>query len=413
MKIVMVPNPTGTGHSMRMYSIAKELLKEQNVDITVFLGSMQNVFVNLFEEIGVEIVDLNPYQVVNYAKKSHLEEQLNWSTLIESYFSPTFFNGSIILKYIDLLKEYQPDMVVSDYNINATIAAGLMNIKNTFVTERHNFTLVDVSDNILKEGGFEINGTDLKKARSSMNSLFEWIGENTELILTDKPYVEEMDKDSAMERFLNDGKAVFVGPMIRPIDEEKEEYLTEIGVDPDKGPIVVATVSGTTMFSENKDNMINQYIDLYNFMKKDYPDIQFVLLGRDDIQVPEGMISIPYLRNWIPLLKKCDLLLSHPGWITVTEISALHVPTVFCLASFKEYHEAEAYLRLEKLGYYTHYGFDTNSLYDKVSEILITKENLLENYKKIAPDALGASKAARLILDKVNHNEKSYLLTTN
>ncbi|PGD54105.1 hypothetical protein COM36_32160, partial [Bacillus toyonensis] len=102
-----------------MYSIAKELLKEQNVDITVFLGSMQNVFVNLFEEIGVEIVDLNPYQVVNYAKKSHLEEQLNWSTLIESYFSPTFFNGSIILKYIDLLKEHQPDMVVSDYNINA------------------------------------------------------------------------------------------------------------------------------------------------------------------------------------------------------------------------------------------------------------------------------------------------------
>ncbi|PGD48885.1 hypothetical protein COM36_32730 [Bacillus toyonensis] len=69
-----------------------------------------------------------------------------------------------------------------------------MNIKNTFVTERHNFTLVDVSDNILKEGGFEINVTDLKKARSSMNSLFEWIGENTELILTDKPYVKKWIK---------------------------------------------------------------------------------------------------------------------------------------------------------------------------------------------------------------------------
>ncbi len=413
MKIVMIPNPTGTGHSMRMYAIAQELLKNEDVEITAFLSSMQNVFVNLFQEIGADIVDLNPYKVVNYAKKSHLSENLNWNSLIDGYFAPTFFNGSIILKYMDLYKNHTPDIVISDYNINATIAAGLMKIKNVFVTERHNFTLVDVSDETLQEGGFEINNTDLQAARFSMDTLFRWIGEHTELILTDKPYVEEMDKDTTMEGFLMNGKAVFVGPMIRPIDNENEDYLKELGIDPNKGPIIVATVSGTTMFSENRQEMLKQYTDLYKLLKEDNPDIQFVLLGREELQVPDGVISIPYLKNWIPLLKKCDLLLSHPGWITVTEISALQVPTIFCLSSFKEYHEAEAYRRLELLGYYTHYGFEVGSLYQKALEIMDSKDRILENYQKIAPDALGAQKAAHLILDKLKTIENYKLLTVN
>lgn len=31
--------------------------------------------------------------------------------------------------------------------------------------------------------------------------IHKWIGEHTELILTDKPYVKEMDKDTTMEGF--------------------------------------------------------------------------------------------------------------------------------------------------------------------------------------------------------------------
>lgn len=43
--------------------------------------------------------------------------------------------------------------------------AGLMENKNVFVNERHNFTLFDVADEPLQGGGFEINDTDLRAAR--------------------------------------------------------------------------------------------------------------------------------------------------------------------------------------------------------------------------------------------------------
>ncbi|MBL3819687.1 hypothetical protein RCJ96_09755 [Bacillus sp. BSL6] len=48
--------------------------------------------------------------------------------------------------------------------------AGLMENKNVFVNERHNFTLVDVADAPLQEGGFEINDTDLRAARFAMDT---------------------------------------------------------------------------------------------------------------------------------------------------------------------------------------------------------------------------------------------------
>ncbi|MGG3574655.1 glycosyltransferase [Bacillus gobiensis] len=407
-KIFMVPNPTGTGHNMRMYSIACKLTENKDADVTIVLSSLQDTFTPLIENIGAQVINFNPERVVNYSKKSHLEEELTWQTMINQYFSDTFFNGSVILKYMSLFSENKPDVVVSDYNINASIAACMLNIKHVFVTERFNFTLVDVSNELLKKGGFRLNEAELDSARTSMNELFKWLGNNTELILTDKPYVEEMDRNSLIKTFFDEGKAHFVGPMIRSIEQKEDpSFFSSLGINEEAFPLITATVSGTTMFKENKKKLLDLYIDMFQKIKKDYPQAQMVLLARENLVVPEGILSLPYISNWIPLLKKSNVLLSHPGWITVTEISAMGIPAIFCLASFKEYHEAEAYLRLDKLGYQTHYGFDLDSLVEKVDSTINNKDLVISIYKNVYEDSNGASKASDYILSvALQENQK-------
>lgn len=409
-KIFMVPNPTGTGHNMRMYSIACDLVKEKEVNVTVVLSSLQDTFTDLFNGIGVKVIDFNPEKVVNHTKKSHLEKNLNWETMIGGYFSKTFFNGSKILKYMNLFLENKPDVVVSDYNINASIAACLLRIKHVFVTERFNFTLVDVSNDLLEAGEFNVNKNELDEARNSMNALFQWLGDNTSLMLTDKPYVKDMDEGSIIEKYFQEEKIQFVGPMIRPIDQNEDpSFLFELGVKKDAYPLIVATVSGTTMFKENKEKLVSLYTKLFEDLKKDFPKVQMVLLAKEDVSVPKGMLSIPYISNWIPLLKKCDLLLSHPGWITVTEVSALKVPAIFCLSSYKEYHEAEAFERLNKLGYETNYGFDSDVFYKKAYKLINNKESLIKSYQNAYKDHSGSMQAAHLITEIACEGSKKVL----
>ncbi len=123
-RIILAPNPTGTGHNMRMLTIGKEILKRCPDDkLIVLLGSMQDVFTPLFKEAGIKIIDLSPTGIIDYSVSSHLEMKLDWNTMIKNYFVPTFFNGDKILRYVDIFVKEQADMVISDYNINAAIAA--------------------------------------------------------------------------------------------------------------------------------------------------------------------------------------------------------------------------------------------------------------------------------------------------
>lgn len=401
--IALLPNPTGTGHNMRMFAIAKELRQKTDEEIVLFLSSMQHIFTSMFEEIDVEVVNFTPNEITDFSKKSNLSKELHWETMVGKYFTSNFFNGNKILKYMNLLSQYKPSLVVSDYNINATMAAGHLNIKNIFVTERYNFTLVDVSNEQLEKGGFSVNRNELNEARIVLNQLFNSLCSKVDLILTDKPYVESMDKGSFMEKYLEEGKALFVGPMIRELPTYDTNIRKEMGLE--DGKIIVATVSGTTMFTENKDLLLNSYIQMYSELRKQHSDLEMVLLGRSEVDVPDGVHSIPYLPNWIPLLQEASLLFAHPGWITATEIASLKVPTVFCLSSYSEYHEVEAYERLKNLNFATNYGGNVDDLIQTAEPLLSDPsavEALLDNYTSLAYDNQGSKRAAKHILSLLN-----------
>ncbi|MGM0213177.1 glycosyltransferase [Enterococcus sp. AZ109] len=395
-KVLLAPNPTGAGHNMRLLAIGKKLKQtNDSLEIKVLLGSRQDVFTELFEKAGIEVIDLNPTGIIGYSNKSHLSRTLNWKTMITNYFIPTFFNGDKILKYVDLINAIEPDLLISDYNINASIAGITTNTKSVFVTERHNFTLVDVEINDLISGGFDVDIPEITAAQNDLNRLFSWLIENTDLVITDKVFLETFKSDVQLS---NNDKVHFVGSMyVEREDTEAIDFKSLLINRND--PYIVGTVSNTTMLEEDKFKNLEVYINTFKRLKTFIPNLQLVLLGTSEKPKRDsGIVYLPYLPNWKTLIENSNLLVSHPGWITVTEVAYLHVPTVFYLPNFMEYHEVEAYRRLEQLGLPVFSGYNTNKFSNIILEILQTdKDNLFLGYEALCPSEDGVDKAIGLI----------------
>lgn len=399
--ILFAPAPTGSGHNMRVLSIGRAL-KDRNpdIDLKVALASLQDVFTPMFEGSGIGVIDVAG-QLMDYSKKSNLSRQLDWGSYIAGYISNTFLSSERMLAYLAIIEEHKPRVVISDFNMAACLAAIFSRTPLVFVTERYDFTLCQLTDEDLSEGGFELNAEDLNRARLALHKQFSWMIEQSQLVLTDKPYIPEMDNGTPVASALHSGKAHFVGPMIRDFTQTNASTVrADLGLG--DGPFVVASISGTTMFAESKQNLLNGYLEAFERLRAERPELKMVLLGRQDIAPREGVISVPYYPDWMGLLREASLLVSAPGWITVTEIAALNIPTLFVLPSKSEYHEAEALDRLGRLGFPTYLGCEPARIAELIGAEL-DKDTAAPTYfgahqRVAAPDGLGAHRAASRIL---------------
>ncbi len=400
MKIVLAPNPTGSGHNMRALALAGELRRQiPDADLTVLLASLQTTFVKLFREAGVTVVDIAGNQV-DHATSSHLKQQMNWETYISGYIASSFVNGDRLLSYLALYQDLAPDLVVSDYNISASMAAAISGTPHALVTERYDFTLYQIDDSTLEAGGFQVNSEDMRRGRNSLHAVFDWIVSTAEIVLTDKPFLRELDEGTAVACAMENGHAIFTGPMIREVPEHKNGIDVRKKLGLGLGPLMVGSVGGTTMFLENKQQAIESYISAYGILKRDYPNLQFVLLGRELVEAPDDVVVLAYLPDWMPLLQEADVLLSAPGWITVSEVAAMRVPTVFVLSSLSEYHEVEASRRLELLGFPSLVAPDANKLAQTLRPYIGSRNDTRQTPAQIAvaPDGSGTRKAVNLLI---------------
>lgn len=412
MHILFTPNSTGSGHNMRTLAIIKKVQDNNpNVIISVVLLSLKNIFYKLYQEAGCNVIVLNN-SINDHSKVSHLSKFFDWKTYIEGYISNSFLNSSLILKYTALYIGAKPDLIVSDYNLSASAAAHIGKFKHAMVTERYDFTLFQVSNKELTDAGFIVNADEITAARESLHRIFEGIISSSSIILTDKPYIAELDKNTALENAAKSGKVKFVGPMVRDIPTKNtqadDEVLRSFGIELNaKDKLIVASVGGTTMFIENKHNLIQKYIDLYNSLRKKIPELKMVLISRENIEPTDGIYVFDYIPNWLPLLNRANVLLSAPGWITATEVALVRVPVVYVLADQSEYHEVEASKRLKELGFNSFINPDIEQLTDIVLNI-ISEENIIDlaPYLALAPFGDGASKAARYLIGAIEQDHK-------
>lgn len=410
MHILFTPNPTGSGHNMRTLAIIEKLfLHKKNIRVTVVLSSLENIFFGLYKNLGCNVITL-PSNIKDHSKISHLTKEFNWETYIEKYISASFLNCSLILKYTSIYLEEKPDLVVSDYNLSASAAAHIGDFNHALVTERYDFTLFQISNDELKEAGFIVNCNEIDNARKSLHTLFEGIIRSAKIILTDKPYLPDFDKDTAIGHALDKGKVKFVGPMIRDIPYKNKTNKTELSKLLNikisyNDIIIVASVGGTTMFVENKNKLIKTYIDLYGNLHKKIKNLKMILICREKIDAPNGVYVYDYIPNWLPLLNRANILLSAPGWITATEIALLKIPVIFILSDLSEYHEVEASKRLKSLGFNSYINPNIDFLSKEVFKI-INNNNFIDikPYTLLAPYSDGAEKAADYLIKAVNDN---------
>ena len=383
---------------MRALAIASALKRlSPDTESTVLLGSLQHIFTPLLETAGVQVIDIAG-RLVDYSTSSHLDKLLSWERFVGNYVANTFVSGERILTYISLLLEEKPQIVISDYNMSAAIAAHILDIPHALITERYDYTMLQLTDDQLKEG--------LERARTALHALFEWITERSKLVLTDKPPIPEMDTGTPVFASLKAGNGHFVGPMVRkgePYDEEKIEAIrSDLNIKP--GPYIVASISGTTMFLENRDALLNCYMDTFHLLRQRYKNLTMVLIGRgEDLPATDGVIQASYIPNWAPLLHGAELLVSAPGWITATEVASMQIPTLFVLPSASEFHEVEALERLSRLGYPTYMGTEPAVLTDRISSVIDMPdhhEHFVSASSKLAfPDNDGAGRAAEHLIN--------------
>lgn len=408
MRIAFLPRPTGSGHNMRAYAIADQLRKlDYDIEIDVYLGSLQSTFTPMFERIGVSVIDTFPEKEVDFTKKSNLTRKLDWQSMMEDYMLPNSFNASKIMKYVNYLQNRPADVIVSDFNYHALVAANICSIPSVMVTERNNFVIVNVDDETLKASGFEVNSAELQDTRKALNQLFAWGADNCEAIFTDRPYVEKLDYNTVAESLFRSKKMRFVGSMVREVhsefDRKKELQAFDIRED---AFVMLATVGGTSMFQENIINIRNCYIETFKKVRELIPNAHLLLIARDEIEVPEGVTCMCYVPDWLNLLRSVDILVAHPGWITVAECSYYQVPAIFTLSSGLEFHEHESYIRLKELGYAVHNNLDSEELAQKIIMMRNSEnqEKLFEAYRTVSPAGNGAKIVAEEILSiaKVN-----------
>jgi UDP:flavonoid glycosyltransferase YjiC (YdhE family) len=409
---------TGAGHNVRTYAIAHALGQQPTIEMHVYLSSLQNTFSALFVELGIQVHDTNPVHAVNHARDSHLRTQLDWESFIEEYIEPHFLNSQRIARLTHFFLQNPPDVVVSDYDFSAIVAAALVNVPCVLITERYNFTIVSVDNEALENAGFQVNTVEIDAARTVLNQLFTWLTDSCFAVLTDKPYVPVLDKETRGEQLLQSGKMRFVGPMVRPfpqhVDQAAERARYGIAMD---DFLLVASLGGTAMFRENAELQQQLYLESYLQVKNECPNARLILITRRTPQqnLPEGVVCVPYIPNWLGLLSSTDLVLAHPGWITVTELSALGVPAIFVLASAREYHELEALQRLHLLGYETHRGTESAALAQHIIQLRSPEaiQQVRQAYAQIAPHTDGAYRAAITIIAAASsHRRKGAVFHT-
>ena len=390
---------------MRTLAIASTLkMLAPKTKSTVLLGSLQHIFTPLFEAADVQVIDIAG-RLVDYSTSSHLDKLLNWERFVGEYVANTFVSGERILTYIALFLEEKPRIVISDYNMSAAIAAHILNIPHALITERYDYTMLQLTDDQLKEGGFIIPNTDLERARSALHTLFKWITERSKLVLTDKPPIPEMDAGTPVLASLKAGNGHFVGPMVRRGESHNEERIeairSDLNISP--GPYIIASISGTTMFLENRDALLNCYMDTFHILRQRYENLTMVLIGRgEDLPATDGVVQASYIPDWAPLLHGAELLVSAPGWITATEVASMQIPTLFVLPSASEFHEVEALERLSRLGYPTYMGTEPTALSEKISSVIDIPDHhkyfASASSKLASPDSDGAVRAAEHLI---------------
>lgn len=231
--------------------------------------------------------------------------------------------------------------------------------------------------------------------------------QNSVLGLSNKLLTKKVDKvllslPKTMEYFKN-GKAVYTGNPrseeivnIKPIDKKS------LGLNNNKQLVVIVMGSlGSATINAKQKDLIKE------FENKDYEVI--LITGNryyDDykkMSIPSNVKVVPFLNNLINVLKVTDLIVSRAGASTISEITAIGLPSIMVPSPYvTNNHQMKNAEELEELGackILTEDNFDKEHLIPLIDQILSDKS--LYNKMQTATKKLGVTTSATKVYNEI------------
>lgn len=205
------------------------------------------------------------------------------------------------------------------------------------------------------------------------------------------------------KKYFKEEKVVYTGnPRSEEIIHAKKMAKSEIGFKDDKKLVifVMGSLGSTTMMKK-----IKEIIPL--FSKKDYQVL--IVTGNNyydeykNIKVPDNVKLVPFLNNFINLLKSSELIVSRAGASTIAEITAIGIPSILVPSPYvANDHQTPNAKELEEKGasiLITEDQFNGKSVVETIDKVI----NNREIYQKMHNSAkkLGITDSATRIYNEI------------
>ncbi len=204
-------------------------------------------------------------------------------------------------------------------------------------------------------------------------------------------------------KYFDKNKAVYTGnPRSEEIIDVKKIAKKEYGLDSSKKLVVMVMGSlGSTTMNEKIKKVIPGFSD------KNYQVL--IITGKnyyDDykkIVIPNNVKVVPFLNDFINLLKDTDLIVSRAGASTIAEITAIGIPSILVPSPYVTHnHQYKNALELEEVGackIVSEEEFSKEILIKNIDSLLDNKEDYLK--MKNASKSLGISDSATRIYNEI------------
>ena len=204
-------------------------------------------------------------------------------------------------------------------------------------------------------------------------------------------------------QFFDKNKVVYTGnPRSEEIIAAKSADKKDFGLSENKKLVVIVMGSlGSTTMTKKIKQIVPTFED------KDYQVI--VVTGKEYykefeiMNLPKNVFCVPFLENFINLLKKTDLIVSRAGASTIAEITAIGLPSILVPSPYvTNNHQYKNAKELEDAGackLITEDEFSMESVIGTIDEILLNEKN----YKnmKVAAKKLGISDSTTKIYQEI------------
>jgi UDP-N-acetylglucosamine--N-acetylmuramyl-(pentapeptide) pyrophosphoryl-undecaprenol N-acetylglucosamine transferase len=277
MRIIVVAGGTG-GHIFPAVAIINKIKEKEKDSEVLYIGTTDRMEKDIIPKMGINFIGLEM-------------SGLNRKNLFKNFsVCKKFINA--INKSKEIIKDFKPDIVIG---VGGYITAPVL------------YAAHSLNVKVLIHEQNSIPGLSNKFLGSFANTICVSLPNSVNLFR---------------------GNVVYTGnPRSEEIVEVKKVSKTTLGLSKDKKLVVMVMGSlGSVTMTKKIQEMIG------GFKGKDYQVV--IVTGKGyyddykDIDVPENVKLVPFLDNFINVLKDTDLIISRAGASTIAEITAIGLPAI-------------------------------------------------------------------------------------